>query len=1114
MKKEFCVSLIGKTLHERIIRKVFSPTIHALLLYGIMALAIISMAAEAAASSYYYYSDTCGHTWTQQTASGKRYWWGIASSADGVHLAAIEYNGYIYTSNDNGTTWTAQTTPGQRGWVSITSSQDGTQLAAVENDALTDGGIWQGTYNGSSWSWSSNHATTNNYWMAIASSADGSRLYAGDYSGKVYKSSNNWGSQNVGNHVYSIATSTDGKDVFAGTVNWYLYFSLDNGTMYAAADASNATNNGVLGNLGVRYWWSIATGSSGASGDVFAVDGTGGNVISFNPANTLSAINTGLSGKNLTSVSYDNYIDNANNTEDFLAATDFGTSSAGGYIYTTSATTGNGTSASTIGTWTAENTDNATHVWSSVVVTNGSGTNGLQITATELGGYIWTRTQKHPKYQVAIDKGTGTGNGTVFSTSSTITWNGNLGTTDNSFTCPDYATLIAQTSDISSTFDGWVGCDSTSGAKCTVWMTSAKSIKAVFGLSATDHEMTVTTSGSGTGTVTSSPTGISCGSGGSSCSSTFPHNYAVTLTATPDSGNSFLQWTGCTSASGTTCNVTMSANKTVAAVFKSGVTPSYTLTVAETGTGSGTVTTSSGSLSWSGTTGTASYTSGTSVTLTATPDSGSSFSSWTGCDSTSGSTCTVTMSAAKSVTAAFTLGASYTLSVTKAGVGSGTVTASSGSLSWSGTTGTASYTSGTSVTLTATPAFGSVFSGWTGCDSTSGSNCTVAMSAARSVTATFSLGTSYILNVTKTGTGSGTVTASSGTLSWSGSAGTASYTSGTSVTLTATPASGSAFSGWTGCDSSSGSNCTVTMSATRSVTATFTQTSFTVTPSAGANGTISPSAAQIVSSGSTTVFTVTPNAGYTALVGGTCGGQLVGTTYTTNAITANCTVAATFTSDPQYGIAATAISAIYNQYTSFFGTKSGDVTRVTDSNGTYYVQWYTNGAAIVAWTDGYMYSYYSGQWYSMGVTWNDYGKASSLINSFYSQYSSYFGTKSGGISTGTTSSGTYYIQWYTNGTAIVAWTDGYMYYWDGSKLQHIGVVWSDATVASMWINVIYGQYSSSFGTKSGGIVTGTSGSATYYVQWFANGTAIVAYTDGYMYSYYNGAWYALGVSWK
>ncbi|MBF0517349.1 MAG: hypothetical protein HQK97_09580, partial [Nitrospirae bacterium] len=72
-------------------------------------------------------------------------------------------------------------------------------------------------------------------------------------------------------------------------------------------------------------------------------------------------------------------------------------------------------------------------------------------------------------------------------------------------------------------------------------------------------------------------------------------------------------------------------------------------------------------------------------------------------------------------------------------------------------------------------------------------------------------------------------------------------------------------------------------------------TVYTVTPSAGANGTISPATPQAVASGATKQFTITPNSGYLAAVGGTCGGTLSGNVYTTSAIKANCTVAATFT---------------------------------------------------------------------------------------------------------------------------------------------------------------------------------------------------------------------------
>lgn len=70
----------------------------------------------------------------------------------------------------------------------------------------------------------------------------------------------------------------------------------------------------------------------------------------------------------------------------------------------------------------------------------------------------------------------------------------------------------------------------------------------------------------------------------------------------------------------------------------------------------------------------------------------------------------------------------------------------------------------------------------------------------------------------------------------------------------------------------------------------------TVTPSVGTpSGTISPSTPQSVANGATTQFTLTPASGFQIdNVGGTCGGSLAGNVFTTNAITANCTVIANF----------------------------------------------------------------------------------------------------------------------------------------------------------------------------------------------------------------------------
>lgn len=78
------------------------------------------------------------------------------------------------------------------------------------------------------------------------------------------------------------------------------------------------------------------------------------------------------------------------------------------------------------------------------------------------------------------------------------------------------------------------------------------------------------------------------------------------------------------------------------------------------------------------------------------------------------------------------------------------------------------------------------------------------------------------------------------------------------------------------------------------VVASFTLQTFAVTPSAGANGSISPNAVQSIGYGQTAAFTVTPASGYVASVGGTCGGTLNGSQYTTAKITADCTVAASF----------------------------------------------------------------------------------------------------------------------------------------------------------------------------------------------------------------------------
>lgn len=82
--------------------------------------------------------------------------------------------------------------------------------------------------------------------------------------------------------------------------------------------------------------------------------------------------------------------------------------------------------------------------------------------------------------------------------------------------------------------------------------------------------------------------------------------------------------------------------------------------------------------------------------------------------------------------------------------------------------------------------------------------------------------TTYTLSVSKAGTGLGTITSNpAGINCGTGcSSQTASYNSGTSVTLTAAAASGSTFASWSG-DCSGAGNCTLTINSNKNVTATF-----------------------------------------------------------------------------------------------------------------------------------------------------------------------------------------------------------------------------------------------------------------------------------------------------
>src|SRR4030095_15713556 len=203
----------------------------------------------------------------------------------------------------------------------------------------------------------------------------------------------------------------------------------------------------------------------------------------------------------------------------------------------------------------------------------------------------------------------------------------------------------------------------------------------------------------GSGKITANPQPVS---------ETYTAGTVVSLTAAPST--SFFQfagWSGACTGSGS-CSGRMDAAKRVTATFP---LKQFVLSIGTVGSG----TVSANPLPVGGT-----YGAGTVVTLTATPATNFQFTGWSG--ACTGSSCILTMDAAKSVTATFTL-RQFALTLTT--VGNGTITANPAPVG-------GTYGAGTAVALTAVPAAGSQLSGWAGACTGTGA-CNVTMAAAKRV---------------------------------------------------------------------------------------------------------------------------------------------------------------------------------------------------------------------------------------------------------------------------------------------------------------------------------------------------------------------------------------------
>jgi hypothetical protein len=323
--------------------------------------------------------------------------------------------------------------------------------------------------------------------------------------------------------------------------------------------------------------------------------------------------------------------------------------------------------------------------------------------------------------------------------------------------------------------------------------------------------VTVQKEGAGNGMVKSSPAGIDCGA---ICSAQFELGLSVVLNPEPAANSAFIGWSGgCTGTGPCTVN----DNATVTARFEPSVTNHLSVNV----NGPGTVRSSPPGISCPADCD-ENFPSGISVTLTAEPSNGSTFSGWSGGGCTGTGPCAVAMLVDQTVTASFTgVVPPQTSTLTVEVTGSGRVTSAPSGISCPGSC-TASFARGDTVRLTADPAPDFRFVGWSG--ACGGMDpCTLVMDVDRTVSAQFEIvPVTVTLTVRNTGRGTGTVTDNTGAIVC-GVACTATYLQGTVVTLTEAPDPGSAFNEWRGgpCNNQTTPQCVLTMDRDRTAEANF-----------------------------------------------------------------------------------------------------------------------------------------------------------------------------------------------------------------------------------------------------------------------------------------------------
>jgi len=342
-------------------------------------------------------------------------------------------------------------------------------------------------------------------------------------------------------------------------------------------------------------------------------------------------------------------------------------------------------------------------------------------------------------------------------------------------------------------FDGWTGAIESKSAGVTITMDDNKTLTAKFTRGSVPYYTLTTITNPDVGTAISrNPNNAS-----------YRENQTVTVTAPTVNGYTFTGWSGASTSTNSIVTITMDDNKTLTANYSQ---LDYTLTINVSPESGGQV---------SRTPYKDKYKHNDQVTVSAEEKPGYKFTGWSGTSTSTSPNIVIMMDGNKELTAHFE-SRTYTLDVSK-NIDNG------GDVSRSPNKDVYNYNEQVTVTATAKNCY--TFTRWSGASTSTSESVIITMNDDKKLTSNFQL-SQYSLTTEVSPSGGGTVSRSPNQTT---------YTCGSTVTLTATAASGYVFKEWSGDASGTANQMPITMDGNKKVTANFTPL-YTLTANVSSSG--------------------------------------------------------------------------------------------------------------------------------------------------------------------------------------------------------------------------------------------------------------------------------------